>query len=309
LLLAALGQSSGSLRDCRFGELPGGASVDIVMTGQVDMEVHNGRTDLLMRSFAVSFLVLAMSLAPIAKLDARTLQQVLNVGTLRVGIVIAPPWTMRDSSDEFAGFEVDVATRLAADLEVDPEFVLYQFDELIKALESGEIDIVISGLTITPERALHVNFSRPYSVGGIGIATNLAATEGVERFEDLSNASYRVGVIVDSTAAALAERLLPNAELITFDEQSDAADALLNGNIDVYLDEEPAPTFLALRFPATIDAPIARPLLETRSAFAIAKGDGDFLAYLNAWIESREADTWLPSTHRYWFNSLRWQER
>jgi polar amino acid transport system substrate-binding protein len=55
--------------------------------------------------------------------------------------------------------------------------------------------------------------------------------------------------------------------------------------------------------------PLARPLLETRAAFAVAKGDADFLAYLNAWIEAREADTWLPATHAFWFETLRWRDR
>jgi polar amino acid transport system substrate-binding protein len=43
--------------------------------------------------------------------------------------------------------------------------------------------------------------------------------------------------------------------------------------------------------------------------FAVNKGDPDFLAFLNAWIQAREADTWLPTTAGYWFKSLRWRER
>ncbi len=39
------------------------------------------------------------------------------------------------------------------------------------------------------------------------------------------------------------------------------------------------------------------------------KGSLEFLVYLNAWITAREADTWLPSSHNYWFNSLRWREQ
>ena len=42
--------------------------------------------------------------------------------------------------------------------------------------------------------------------------------------------------------------------------------------------------------------------------FAVGKGDPDFLAFLDAWIEAREADTWLPTTHRYWFRTLQWRD-
>jgi polar amino acid transport system substrate-binding protein len=257
--------------------------------------------------FAVALLLASLTL-PLADAQARTLQQVMNVGTLRIGAVLASPWVMRNSDGELTGFEVDIARRLAADLDVEPQFVFYDFDEVVPALESGEIDIVISGLTITPERARHVNFSQPYAVGGVAIATNLSTTREVSRFEDLSDGAYRIGALDDSVAGELARRMLPDAELVPFETQADAAAALVDGDIDAYLDEQPAPTFLALEYPGLIDLPIGRPLLETRSAFAVAKGDVDFIAFLNAWIEAREADTFLTSTHRYWFESLRWRE-
>src|SRR4029453_12213190 len=87
-----------------------------------------------------------------------------------------------------------------------------------------------------------------------------------------------------------------------------ASAALLTGEVDAYLEDEPVPTFLALEHTATIDVPIARPLLASRAGFAVSKGDPDFLAFLNAWITARETDTWLPTTTNYWFKSLRWRE-
>lgn len=241
--------------------------------------------------------------------DARTLQQILNVGDLRIGVVLAAPWVLRNDDGELEGFEIDVARRLTADLGVEAEFVVYRFDALVAAVESGEIDIVISGLTITPERARHVNFSSPYATGGVALATNVSATADVERFEDLGSPEFRIGVVEDSVAATLAEGMLGDAEIVEFADAPAAAEALVVGAVDAYLDEQPAPTFLALEYPGLIDVPLARPLLETRAAFAVAKGDADFLAYLNAWIEAREADTWLPATHAFWFETLRWRDR
>jgi polar amino acid transport system substrate-binding protein len=179
---------------------------------------------------------------------------------------------------------------------------------LIRALESGEIDLVAAGLAITPERALHVNFSRPYAIGGIGIATNVRTTASVDRLEDLDDPAFRVAVIEDSVAGDLAERILRRARLVSFDDESIAADALVNGDVDIYLEQEPIPNFLELEHPGVVDVPIDRPLLETRAGFAVTKGDPDFLAFLNSWIEAREADTWLPTTHQYWFRTLQWRD-
>jgi polar amino acid transport system substrate-binding protein len=239
--------------------------------------------------------------------EAGTLQQVLSNGELRVGTALGPPWALRDDG-EWRGFEIDVARKLAADMDVEVRFLRYEHGELIRALESGEIDLIAAGLTITPQRALHVNFSRPYAVGGISMATNLDSTAEVARLEDLDTPAYAIAVISDSVAEDLVRRVLPRARLTSFVDQNGAAAALLAGDVDVYLDEEPIPNFLALEHPGTIDVPVSRPLLETRAGFAVIKGDPDFLAFLNAWIEAREADTWLPTTFQYWFRTLQWQD-
>jgi polar amino acid transport system substrate-binding protein len=207
------------------------------------------------------------------------------------------------------GFEVDVANKLASDMRVRAEIVVYEFGELIPALESGEIDIIAAGLAITPERALHVNFSQPYATSGIGLATNSARTANVQRFEELDSETYKIAAVENSAAAELARRLLPEAELVLFASTEAASAALIDGDADAYLEDEPVPTFLALEHEGTIDLPIARPLLQTHAGFAVGKGDADFLAFLNAWVVAREADTWLPTTHRYWFKSLEWRER
>lgn len=237
-----------------------------------------------------------------------SLEEVLTRGELRVGVAIAAPWAIRDDEGEFRGFEIDVARKLAADMGVEVEFLRYEYSKLILALEADEIDLIAAGLTISPERALHVNFSEPYATGGIGMATNLASTANVERLEQLDDPGYTIAVLDRSVAAEFARRTLPRATLMPFANEEEAAAALISGEVDVYLDQEPVPTFLALTHSDVVDLPLNRPLLETRSAFAVGKGDPDFLAFLDAWIEAREADTWLPSTHRYWFGTLQWRE-
>ena len=88
-----------------------------------------------------------------------------------------------------------------------------------------------------------------------------------------------------------------------------ASKALLAGEVHGYVEDEPVPTFLALENPGVVDVPTGRPLLVSPAGFAVNKGDPDFLAFLNAWITAHKADTWLPTTASYWFESLRWRER
>jgi polar amino acid transport system substrate-binding protein len=253
-------------------------------------------------------LFLAVSLAAASAASARPLQDVLNRGSLRIGVALFPPWAMRADKDELRGFEIDVAKKLAEDMGVEPNIVVYEWNRLIPALEADEIDIIAAGMTITPDRALKVNFSAPYETGGIALATNVGSTATAKNLDDLNSSRYRFGAVEKTVAAALAERVLPNAKLVTFKNPEDAEAALADGKIDGLLEEQPGPEFLALDHPGKIDVPLSHPLLETRSGFAVAKGDPDFLAFLDAWITARQADTWLPSTHHYWFESLRWRD-
>jgi len=253
-------------------------------------------------------LSLVLALLASGAAESGTLQQVLSRGELRVGVSLAPPWAMRDDDGELSGFEIDVARKLAADMEVELRFLRYPHDELIRALEGGEIDLIAAGLTITPERALHVNFSRPYAVGGIGIATNVETTANVDRLEELNDPGYTVAVIANTVAESLAQRIVPRARILSLADETAAADALVAGDVDVYLEQEPIPSYLEIEHPGVVDVPVARPLLETRAGFAVSRGDPDFLAFLNAWIEAREADTWLPTTHEYWFGTLQWRQ-
>lgn len=240
---------------------------------------------------------------------ARDLQDVLNSGSLRVGVALFAPWAARAANGELVGFEIDVARQLAADMGVRAEILTYDVARLVPALESGEIDLIAAGLTITPERALHVNFSQPYAEGGIGLATHIEKTAGVADVRTLDSDEFTIAAVEGSVAVALARRLWPRAKLEVFPSIEAASAAVLAGSVHGYLEDEPVPTFLALEHPSVIDVPMARPLLASRAGFAVNKGDPDFVTFLNAWITAREADTWLPTTAGYWFKSLRWRER
>lgn len=259
------------------------------------------------RSTASLLFAAALALLTAFPAAARDFQDILNEGRLRVGIGLFAPWAIRAENNELIGFEVDVARQLAADLGVRADLRVLPFEDLIPALERQDIDIIAAALTITPQRAKHVNFSNPYAEGGIGLATHTANTAEVESLQDLDDEKYTVAVVGEAAALELVRRTLPNVTIRVFDAIADASAALVAGEVDAYLEDEPVPAFLALDNPDVVDRPLAQPILPSPQGFAIRKGDPDFLAYLNAWITSRTADTFLPSTHRYWFESVQWR--
>jgi polar amino acid transport system substrate-binding protein len=267
-------------------------------------EVAVAETTSMARIATIALAVLACGQAA-----ARDLQEVLNTGKLRVGVTLYAPWAARGADGELVGFEVDVARQLAADMGVEAQLFPYDLERLVPALEAGDIDLIAAGLTITPERALHVNFSEPYAQSGVGLATHVERTASVTDATALDDQAFTIAAVEDSVGAELARRLWPRARVQVFASVEAASEALLAGEVHGFVEDEPVPTFLALENPGVIDVPTGRPLLASPAGFAVNKGDPDFLAFLNAWITAREADTWLPTTASYWFESLRWQER
>lgn len=255
-----------------------------------------------------AWLALLAAVATCTPSEARTLQQALNEGSLRVGVVLATPWTFRKADGTLAGFEIDVAKQLAGDMGVELELNTYTADRVMRALEGGEIDLIAAGFSITPERALHVNFSAPYAEGGVTLAADTTRTADLKDLASLDSSARTLAVVSDTVAEELAHRVLPHAKLAVFRDAEAARAALIAGNVDGYLEQEPVPTFLALEHPDKIDVPLAEPLLRAPAGFAVNKGDPDFLAYLNAWITARTADTWLTTIHRYWFHTLLWRK-
>lgn len=75
-----------------------------------------------------------------------------------------PPWSMVDASGNVTGFDADVAAGLCEELGADCRFVVQSFDSLIPSLNANRFDLIISGMSYTPERAKRVNFSIPYAV-------------------------------------------------------------------------------------------------------------------------------------------------
>ncbi|NYT84892.1 transporter substrate-binding domain-containing protein [Pollutimonas harenae] len=85
--------------------------------------------------------------------------------TLKIGTEGGyPPWSMVDASGKVSGFDADVGNALCKELNADCRFVVQAFDSLIPSLDANRFDLIISGMSVTPERAKRISFSIPYAV-------------------------------------------------------------------------------------------------------------------------------------------------
>lgn len=227
-------------------------------------------------------------------------------GVIRIGLSIFTPWSMRDLNGELIGFELDVGRKLAEDMGVDVEFVPTAWDGIIPQLVSGNFDVIISGMSITAQRNLTVNFSDPYAFSGLTVMSNTAMTEGFT-LDDYNDPEVTFAARRGATPATVIAQLFPEATLLLFDEDGAATQEVLNGNAHATMAAEPTPSIEARRYPDTLSVPFDQSFLATGEAFALRKGDIDALNFFNNWISVNTANGWLKERNDYWFKGNDWE--
>lgn len=236
------------------------------------------------------------------------IEDIKKRGAIKIGLSIFTPWSMRDKNGELIGFELDVGRKLAEDMGVEPEFIPTAWDGIIPALVSGKFDVIISGMTTTPERNLTINFTNPYAYSGLTMLTNIEMTDGMA-LEDFNSPDITFSARRGATPAALIAEMFPEAELLLFDEDGAAAQEVLNGNAHATMASEPAPSTEARRYPDKLAVPFDMTFSATGESFGLRKGDPDALNYFNNWINIHTRNGWLKQRNDYWFKTDEWADQ
>ena len=237
---------------------------------------------------------------------ASMIDEVKSRGVLRAGCATFVPWAMRDKQGALIGFEIDVASRLAADLKVKYEPVPTAWDGIIPALLAGNFDIIIGGMTVTPAREQSVDFTEAYSFTGVHMVANKKVAPGLTSAEAFNKPNMTIVARRGTNAVTVVQNLMPLATIRQFDDDAQALQELLNGNAAAWLTSTPKPAFAAIDNPDTHYLPVANPMVAQRDAMAVRKGDTASLAVLNEWIAARKADGFLADRFNAWFEKRDW---
>ena len=167
--------------------------------------------------------------------DARSspLQHVLSSGELRVGTAAdIPPLAMRDRDGQLMGLEVDLVRALATNMNVKVRFVEMPFAELIPALERGDVDLSVDGITITPERNARVAFAGPYLISGNTLLARKRELADTQDLAQLDDPKLSFAALDSSTSASFVRAHMPKAKLVTVPDNAAGVKALLAGEVD-----------------------------------------------------------------------------
>jgi polar amino acid transport system substrate-binding protein len=110
-----------------------------------------------------------------------------------------------------------------------------------------------------------------------------------------------------ATPVAAVKKFMPKAKMRQFDDEAQAYQELLNGNVHAVVGSAPTPAFQALKYPDTLFVPIQGTFTKEPIAMAVRKGDPDTLNVFNSWITIVDSEGWLQDRNHYWFETQDWK--
>ena len=185
--------------------------------------------------------------------------------------------------DVIGGFDVDIANEIAKKIGVELAIQEMDFDALVAALPAGKIDLVISGMNPTEERAKVVDFSEIYYNSKHGVLVRAEDADKYKTFADLEGA--KVGAQLGSTQEQIAKSEIPNADLQLLANVNNLILELKSGKVDAIVMEKPVAEMAVKTNP---ELAVGEPTYEEKTggnAVGIAKGNEELLAKVNEVIK------------------------
>ena len=223
---------------------------------------------------------------------------------LKVGVSADYPPMIYKQEGRLVGIEADNAKAVGDIIGKEMTLVEMPFEKLIPALQAGEIDVIMSGMSITSERSEQVIFTESYmEVGQMAIMS----TDKVAQFStpwSVYREGVRIGVEPGTTGAAFAENKLTGAQVSFYADSTSAFAALRSDKIDLYIHDAPTSWLLATTSDNRDLISLYKALTQERLAWAVRKDDERLAQSLNAALRTLKGNgtlryilnRWIPVT-------------
>jgi len=220
--------------------------------------------------------------------------------TVTVGMELSyPPFEMTDESGKPTGVSVDIAHELGKFLGKKVVIENTAFDGLIPSLKTGRIDLIISSMTATPERAVSVDFSDPYLKTGLCLL--VSAKSGIQSVEEANQPGKIIAVKMGTTGQTYAAEHLKNAQVLVLDKEEACVLEVTQGKADAFIYDQMSVFKNWQRNQETTRA-LLIPFRQESWAVATRKGNNGLLQQVNAFLADyrtrggfeKLGDRWLP---------------
>jgi polar amino acid transport system substrate-binding protein len=244
---------------------------------------------------------------PINSMAGDTLQRVVDFKVLKVGMSAnQAPMTMTDREGGLMGFDVDLAQALALAMNVQLEIKTMPFGKLMSALEEDKIDMVLSNMSITPERTELVSFVGPYMMSGKSILTKDSILGEISSTEEFNRKNVKVLALSNSTSATFVRSAAPDATLIEITNYDEGVDMIINGKADALVADMTQCVLAVMRHPTAGLTTLKKPLTIEPIGIAVSKDDPQFYNLVDNYLRAYEKTGVLTKLRKKWFEDNSW---
>ena len=238
------------------------------------------------------------------------IDRIQSRGELVVGTMgNMPPLNMTAKDGEIFGLEPDLARLMAEAMDVKVKFVTKPFNELLPALQTGEVDMVLSGMTITPERNRKVAFIGPYFISGKAFLTKTKTIAYADEAEDANNPNTKIVALKGSTSQAFAETFLDKTTLFTTGTYDEAVDMVLQDKAHAMIADYPICIVSVFRYPDAGLLSVVTQLTYEPIGIAIPANDPLLMNWTRNTLNNIEGSGILDELKLKWFAEGDWLDK
>lgn len=222
--------------------------------------------------------------------------KVLRVGT---NADFAPFEFQDVSGKEYQGFDMDLIRAVAKEMGYQADIQNINFDGLIPAMESGNLDVIIAGMSINDERKQKVLFSEPYYKSGLTIIVKKDNTS-IQKFSDL--AGKRVAVQLGTTSAKEV-RKIQGAEVRDFNSSAETFLELRAGGVDAVVNDRPVNDYYITKRGVTDVRALNELLTSEEYGIAMSKKNDALAKEVNAALKRLRENGEYDKIYKHWFGT------
>jgi glutamine transport system substrate-binding protein len=250
-------------------------------------------------STSIGLLVVALMVVPLAA-GCGSSGATITSGKLSMGSDTSyPPFESMEGTKP-VGFDVELAAAIAKKMNLELEVISTAWDGIIPGLKTKKYDIIMSAMTITPERQKQISFSNPY----INSDQSIAVVKGspIKTQADLKDKV--VGVQIDTTGQFKAEEIQKAGglkEIQKFDTILVAFEALEQGKVDAIINDYPVSSYVSTKRGKT--QVVAEIKTDEKYGIGIRKDNTDMLTNVNKALQEVKDDGSYATIYKKWFGT------
>ena len=217
-----------------------------------------------------------------------------------------PPLNMTTKDGQVIGMEVDLAKLFADAMEVKLTLKPMRFDELMGALDTGKVDMVLSGMTMTPLRNLKVAFAGPYFDSGKSLLVKEENTASVRSTARLNTPEKTLVALKGSTSQRFVEKLMPQAKLLLADDYAQAVAMVRDDRALAMVADAPICLVSVHRYPEAGFATLDKPLSYEPIGVALPPNDPLLVNLVQNIISTLNKTGEMETIMKQWFRNTDW---